>query len=118
MKYSYKINGLDCPTDEKSGIKELIEKIAHEVEPDFKLVDLNTKNNKELKYEIIKLVLGIVLAILGMFIFNGLIAKVMIILSYIILLSKVVIKAIKLLRKMAIDENLLVTISRVSSAHP
>ena len=146
MKYSYKINGLDCPncaakiedklskcsdfskanvnyskltvtvvTDEKSGIKELIEKIAHEVEPDFKLVDLNTKNNKELKYEIIKLVLGIVLAILGMFIFNGLIAKIMIILSYIILLSKVVIKAIKLLRKMAIDENLLVTISCVGA---
>lgn len=146
MKYSYKINGLDCPncaakiedklskcskfskanvnyskltvtvvTDKKSGIKELIEKIAHEVEPDFKLVDLNTKNNTELKYEIIKLALGIVLAILGMFIFNGLIAKIMIILSYIILLSKVVIKAIKLLRKMAIDENLLITISCVGA---
>ena len=144
MKYSYRINGLDCANCAakiekklndcsefekasvnfskltvsviaKSNPKDLIERIAREVEPDFKLIDETNKDNKKIYIDIIKLFIGLLLGILGMFLFKGLILQLFIILSYIILLSKVIIKAIKLLIKKTIDENLLISISCIGA---
>lgn len=146
MKYTYKINELDCAncaakiedklnkhedinsarvnfskltvsviTNKKEGIKELIEEVGRTVEPNFMLLDINTKSKSNIKIDIIKLFVGLFLALVGMFIKNDIISKLLIIMAYIILMYKVIIKAIKLLTKKTIDENLLITISCVGA---
>lgn len=103
-------------TKKDKGVKELVEKIVAEIEPDVKVLesdDNNKKNNTKL--EVLRLTLGIILALLGMFLFKGIVGDILIITSYIILLYKVVIKAFKLLIKKSIDENLLITISCIGA---
>ena len=102
-------------TNKKDKVKELVESIAKTVEPDIKLYDINEDNKSNTKIEVIKLIIGIFLSIIGMFLFKGILSKIFIILSYMVLLSKVFIKAIKLLRKKTIDENLLITISCIGA---
>jgi len=146
MKYTYKLNNLDCPncankiecklnehkdiekaivnfskltltvvTDKENNIKNMIERIIYEIEPDIKVLELNENIKDNTKNEIIKLSIGIILGLLGIFITNTIISNILIILSYIILLSKVATKAIKLLKKLVLDENLLVTISCIGA---
>lgn len=103
-------------TKKDKGVKELVEKIVAEIEPDVKVLesdDNNKKNNTKL--EVLRLTLGIILALLGMFLFKGIVGDILIITSYIILLYKVIIKAFKLLIKKSIDENLLITISCIGA---
>ena len=103
-------------TKKDKGVKELVEKIVAEIEPDVKVLesdDNNKKNNTKL--EVLRLTLGIILALLGMFLFKGIVGDILIIISYIILLYKVIIKAFKLLIKKSIDENLLITISCIGA---
>ena len=102
-------------TNKKDKVKELVESIAKTVEPDIKLYDINEDNKSNIKMEVIKLIIGLFLSVIGMFLFKGILSKIFIILSYMILLSKVFIKAIKLLRKKTIDENLLITISCIGA---
>lgn len=106
---------LSVVTEKNDNIKELIESIALSVEPDFKLLDINTNSKLDIKLDIIKLIIGIVLCLFGMFLFSGIISKILIVLAYIILLSKVFVKAIKLLTKLTLDENLLITISCIGA---
>lgn len=106
---------LSVVTDKKDNVKELIESIARTVEPDFKLLDINSNNKLDIKIDLLKLIIGIILCLSGMFIFKGIISKILIIFAYIILLSKVFIKAIKLLKKLTIDENLLICISCIGA---
>lgn len=103
-------------TKKDKGVKELVEKIVAEIEPDVKVLesdDNNKKNNTKL--EVLRLTLGIILALLGMFLFKGIVGDILIITSYIILLYKVIIRAFKLLIKKSIDENLLITISCIGA---
>ena len=103
-------------TKKDKGVKELVEKIVAEIEPDVKVLesdDNNKKNNTKL--EVLRLTLGIILALLGMYAFKGIVGDILIITSYIILLYKVIIKAFKLLIKKNIDENLLITISCIGA---
>lgn len=103
-------------TKKDKGVKELVEKIVAEIEPDVKVLesdDNNKKNNTKL--EVLRLTLGIILTLLGMFLFKGIVGDILIITSYIILLYKVIIKAFKLLIKKSIDENLLITISCIGA---
>ena len=103
-------------TKKDKGVKELVEKIVAEIEPDVKVLesdDNNKKNNTKL--EVLRLTLGIILALLGMYAFKGIVGDILIITSYIILLYKVIIKAFKLLIKKSIDENLLITISCIGA---
>lgn len=104
-------------TDNKNP-KKLVSSIVEKVEPDSRVLDLNEsiKNNSKLKVSIIRIIVGILFSLLGMFVFKGILSKVFIILSYAILLYRTFINAIKLLIKSkSINENLLVTISCVGA---
>lgn len=103
-------------TKKDKEVKELVEKIVAEIEPDVEVLESNDNNKKNnTKLEVLRLTLGIILALLGMYAFKGIVGDILIITSYIILLYKVIIKAFKLLIKKSIDENLLITISCIGA---
>lgn len=109
---------LTIETNQKNDVKSLVSKIIKEIEPDITILDLkeNIDNSKQIKLKILRLSLGIIISLLGIFIFKNTISKICIILGYIILLSKTTTKAIKLLFKShIIDEKLLVTISCIGA---
>ena len=98
--------------------KQLASNIIKEIEPDITILDLNENidNSKQIKLKILRLSLGIIISLLGIFIFKNTLSKICIIIGYIILLSKTTTKAIKLLFKShIIDEKLLVTISCIGA---
>ena len=104
-------------TDNKDA-KKLVSSIVKKVEPDSKVLDLNEniENKNKFKFHIIRLISGVLFALLGMFLFKGIISKVFIILSYVILLYRTFTSALKLLFKSkTINENMLVTISCVGA---
>lgn len=102
-------------TDLKSDVKKYISDIVKSIEPDVIVLDIKEEvKNNNFKYNIFRLLLGIVLLILGM-IFKGNISSILIILSYIILLSRTFVTAIKLLFKKTLDENFLVTVSCIGA---
>ena len=104
-------------TDNKDA-KKLVSSIVKKVEPDSKVLDLNEniENKNKFKFHIIRLISGVLFALLGMFLFKGIISKVFIILSYVILLYRTFTNALKLLFKSkTINENMLVTISCVGA---
>ena len=104
-------------TDNKDA-KKLVSSIVKKVEPDSKVLDLNEniENKNKFKFHIIRLISGVLFALLGMFLFKGIISKVFIILSYVILLYRTFTSALKLLFKSkTINENMLVTISCIGA---
>ena len=101
-------------TNKEDNIKKIVTSIIKDIEPNVKVLDINENidNTKIIKLKILRLFIGIIISILGIFIFKGIISQICIILGYIILLSKTTSTAIKLLFKShTINENLLVTIS-------
>ncbi len=104
-------------TNIEENVKEYVEEIVKKTEPNVKLYEMtdNIKSN-DIRPDIIRLSLGIILSLIGMLIFKGTISKLLIIISYIILLSRVFKNAINLLIKSkTIDENLLLTISCIGA---
>lgn len=102
-------------TDLKSDVKNYVSDIVKSIEPDVIVLDIKEEvKNNNFKYNIFRLLLGIVLLILGM-IFKGNVSSILIILSYIILLSRTFVTAVKLLFKKTLDENFLVTISCIGA---
>ena len=99
----------------KNNIKDIVTKIAKEIEPDVVILDIDESSKDKINIDIIIIIVGLLLGILGGFILKGTLAKIMIILAYVILLSKVFLKAIKQIRNLIIDENLLITISCVGA---
>lgn len=109
---------LTIETDKKDNIKELVSTIIKEIEPEVKVLNLkeNIDNSKIVKLKALRLSLGIIISLLGIFAFENTISKILIIIGYVILLSKTASTAIKLLlRSLSIDENLLVTISCIGA---
>ena len=102
-------------TNSKADIKDIVTKVSKEIEPDVVVLDIDESGKDKIYFDVIKIVIGLLLGILGGFVLKGTIAKIMIILAYIILLSKVFLKAIKQIRNLIIDENLLITISCVGA---
>lgn len=105
-------------TNYKDNVLELVSSIVKEIEPDVDILEITTKidNSKTIKLKILRLVIGIVISLLGVFVLNGILSKIFIILGYIILLSKTLITALKTLFKShTINENLLVTISCIGA---
>ncbi len=101
----------------KNGVKELVKEIVHSVEPDTLVYsqDENTYKNK-LLFDVIRLAVGIICFILSIFIKNSLIHNILIIIAYLVLLERVLKKAITMLIKgFNIDENLLVSISCIGA---
>lgn len=104
-------------TDSKNP-KKLVSSIVNMVEPDSKVLDLNevVENKSKLKFHVVRLILGILFSIIGIFVFEGKLGKIFIILGYAILLYRTFTNAVKLLIKTkTINENLLVMISCVGA---
>ena len=104
-------------TDSKNP-KKLVSSIVDMVEPDSKVLDLNevVENKSKLKFHVVRLILGILFSIIGIFVFEGKLGKIFIILGYAILLYRTFTNAAKLIIKSkTINENLLVTISCVGA---
>lgn len=104
-------------TDSKNP-KKLVSSIVDMVEPDSRVLDLNevVENKSKLKFHVVRLILGILFSIIGIFVFKGKLGKIFIILGYAILLYRTFTNAVKLLIKSkTINENLLVTISCVGA---
>ena len=109
---------LTIETNKEGNIKNLISTIIKSIEPNIELLDIseNIDNSKKIKLKILRLSLGMIISLLGIFLFKGLVSTISIILAYIILLSKTAYNSIKLLIKsFTINENLLVTISCIGA---
>ena len=95
-----------------------VKKIVNEIEPDVCVIsdmEDDKKNKNGIGRELVELIVGIVLFLISMIIKNNIINEVLLVVAYIILLRVVFVKAIKLLMKGRIDENLLVTISCIGA---
>ena len=99
--------------------KEEVEKIIVSMEPEVVMKDYKSSKNKienessKIKIQIIRLIIGIILALIGtLSYFNKIIKNIFIIAAYLVLLYRTMKNAIILLRKnKSIDENFLITIS-------
>ena len=104
-------------TTDSSNPKKLVSDIVRKVEPESKVLDLNEsyENKSKFKFHVIRLIVGIIFAIIAMC-FKGTLSNVFMILSYVTLLYRTFTNAIKLLFKSkTINENMLVTISCVGA---
>lgn len=109
---------LTVETNHSGSIKDYLESIIQEIEPDVTISlpeDSHNHDHKTTTTDIITLALGLILGALGMYLLKGTISKIFIIISYILLLYKIVIKAIKQLKTLSIDENFLITISCIGA---
>ena len=109
--------------------KEGIEKIIQSIEPEVELLEVNSKskdlknekaqkeNRKKLWLHILRLVIGAIVAVVGLYVPMPKVAStIFIVLGYAILLFKTVKNAVKLLFKSkTINENLLITISCIGA---
>ena len=109
--------------------KEEIEKIVQSIEPEVDLLEVNSKskdlknekaqkeNRKKLWLHILRLVIGAIVAGVGLYVRMPKVAStILIVLGYAILLFKTVKNAVKLLFKSkTINENLLITISCIGA---
>lgn len=140
-KYKFNINNLDCANCANNLEKELnnnplfknvsvnfstskitfnsktpitlenLNKLIQEIEPDSYASEI-TNNNEEISANYTYFILAILSFIISLFIKNIYIKEILIAISYILLLSKISIKALKILFKNhIIDENFLITIS-------
>lgn len=111
-------SSLTAWTNREGDIKKYLESIIKTIEPDVTLIDSPTlhHDHNTTKLDIITLISGVLLSLIAMFILKeGVISKILIIVSYILLLYKIVIKAFKQLKSLSIDENLLITISCIGA---
>ncbi len=94
----------------------IVKEVVKKIEPNVKVTKESEKAKNNIKFDIFRLVLGLLLFLLSMLIKVSLVSKILMILAYIVLLYRVCKKAIlMLLRGFNIDENLLVTISCVGA---
>lgn len=105
-------------TNIKKDVKTYVSNIVKGIEPDVDVLDLNENatTKKSVLFHTLRLVIGIIASLFGMFVFKGNISKVLIIIGYVVLLLRTFTNAVKLLFKSkTINENLLVTISCVGA---
>lgn len=105
-------------TNMEKGVKTYVSNIVKGIEPDVDVLDLNENINtkKSVLSHTLRLVIGIIASLFGMFVFKGNMSKVLIIIGYVVLLLRTFTNAVKLLFKSkTINENLLVTISCVGA---
>ncbi len=105
-------------TNMEKGVKTYVSNVVKSIEPGVDVLDLNENINtkKNVLFHTLRLVIGIITSLFGMFVFKGNISKVLIIIGYVVLLLRTFTNAVKLLFKSkTINENLLVTISCVGA---
>ena len=108
---------LTIDTDTKDA-KKYVSQVVKGVEPSVKVLNLNdnVNNKKTIIFHTVRLIVGLLISLLGMFLFKGNISKILIIIGYLILLLRTITNSVKLLFKSkTINENLLVTISCVGA---
>lgn len=95
---------------------ELVKKIVSKVEPDVKIYEKELKTSN-IAFEISRLLIGIMLALIGLFIkLPFFISDILVIIAYLILLYRTMKTAFKLLVKShTINENFLITISCIGA---
>ena len=97
----------------------LLQEVAARVEPDCSIKEEVTetkKNTKQRNFEVPRLIIGIILAILGFSkIFNSTISTVFVIAAYLVLLYRTAKKAVKQIKGKIIDENTLIVISCIGA---
>lgn len=100
-------------------IKPNIVEVISKLEPEVEVIDVNEKRNEEeesVNLDIIRLIVGIFFTVLGSFLkLPGNYNLICIIIAYVIMLSRVVKNAVKLIFKKTIDENFLITISCIGA---
>ena len=141
MKYKFNISNLDCvncankievalnkdkniknasinfsslkltvETDITRDVLKYVNNIVKKVEPDTIIYDKEVKE-ENIKSKVIVLIIGTIIGIIGLLLPN-IIGKTFVVISYILLLYKTFIKAIKLLiKEKTLNENFLITIS-------
>lgn len=105
-------------TNIKKDVKTYVSNVVKSIEPGVDVLDLNENINtkKSVLFHTLRLVIGIIASLFGVFVFKGNISKVLIIIGYVVLLLRTFTNAVKLLFKSkTINENLLVTISCVGA---
>lgn len=102
--------------------KEEVEKMIQEIEPEVTLCDLTenssskNKGQSKTKFQVIRLVLGILFLIVGLLLKNEIISNFCIIIAYIICLFRTIKNAVKAFKSSReINENILVTISCIGA---
>lgn len=109
---------LTIETDMTNNVKNYVNKTVKEIEPETTVLELNEniENKNNVIFNITKLIVSIILVLLGTFIFKGNISKILIVISYIILLYQILLTTLKLLIKShTINENLLILISCIGA---
>lgn len=98
-----------------SNVYNEVSKIIQNIEPDIIINEvINTHKNKD--YELLRLVIALILLSLSFVFKNNILKEILLILSYILLLYKTAIKALKkIFKSHTIDENLLITISAIGA---
>ena len=97
---------------------ENINNIVTKIEPEVVVTGIKENSAVKKNYNLIRLIIGIIIAILGLYVDfnNSIVNKILIILSYIILLYRTFKVSIKMLVKShTINENLLITVSSVGA---
>lgn len=110
LKLKYKTNTLT---------KEEVEKIIKRIEPEVDLIEVDKQKEEanNTKYEVARLIIGILTANIGFLLpTKGILANCFIIAGYLILLYRTIKNAVKLLKTShSINENFLVTISCIGA---
>lgn len=109
---------LTVETNLENNVTEYVTKIIKSIEPDVNILEISSdiKTKKKEYKDLLRIIIGTLTSVLGIYIFQGNISKILIILGYIILLYRTTKNAIKLLFKSkTINENLLVTISCIGA---
>ena len=95
--------------------KAYVEKKANEVE-EIKLINMDEEiEEHSIKGDLIRLIVGSILALLGLFYFKEPAKEIVIIISYLILLDEIIMEALSKLLKKEIDEHLLITIAALGA---
>lgn len=109
---------LSFETDEKLDVKKTVIDVVKNIEPNVKVLDLNQKEEtkeSKINIDIIVLIMGIILAGLSFVINQSVVSTICIILSYVLLMYKTFITAIKKLKNKTIDESALICISAIGA---
>ncbi len=102
---------------EEKDIEVNIKKIVTQIEPHVEVLKYETKIKSEskVKYHLFRLIIGILFMIIGMLVKTTLASNLLLIISYVVLLSRTASNAIKLLKNKTINENFLITISSIGA---
>ncbi len=109
---------LTFTSDYSDNVKEYVQKLVREVEPDVQILDDSESyaHSSGPNFAIIRLITGLLLVLCTyIFSFPVLVTDILVILAYIILLSRTFMNAMKLLFKGTINESFLITISCIGA---